>query len=68
VKREWRLPIALERIHRPKPACAGVQVSGSVVAEVEVGVELFAGEEVVVGRGAGGVDEVCAGSLGNLLL
>ena len=32
-----------------------------VVVEAEVGVELFGGEEVVVGGGASGMDEVAEG-------
>jgi hypothetical protein len=48
-------------IHRPKSARAGVQVARSVVVQPQVGVELFAGEEVIVGRCAGLVDEVAEG-------
>jgi hypothetical protein len=52
------LNIPLEGIHRPEAAGGGVEIAGAVVVEVEVGVELFAREQVVVGCGAGGMDEI----------
>jgi hypothetical protein len=52
------LNIPLEGIHRPEAAGGGVEIAGGVVVEVEVGVELFTGEEIVVRRGAGRVDQV----------
>ncbi len=51
----------LERIDGPEPTCAGVEVTRAVVVEAKIGVELFTGEQVVVGGGAGGVDEVAEG-------
>ncbi len=61
MQRCWLLRIARERIHRPESAGRRVQVPGAVVVEAEGGVVLFAGEEVVVGGRAGGVDEVAEG-------
>jgi hypothetical protein len=58
VERHRRLNIPLEGIHRPETAGGGVEIAGAVVVEVEVGVELFAREQVVVGCGAGGMDEI----------
>jgi hypothetical protein len=46
-----------ERVHGPEPAGGGVEISGAVVIEAEVGVELLTGEEAVVGCGTGGVDD-----------
>ena len=51
--------VTLEGIHRPEAASGDIQISSAVVVEVEVGVELFAGEEVIVG---GGRSERCAGA------
>ena len=48
------LVVPLESIHRPEASGACVEISGAVVVEVEVGVELFAGEEKFVGRGRNG--------------
>src|SRR5258708_1861841 len=49
------------RVHRPKTSRRNIQVPRAVVVEVEVRVELFAGEEVIVGRGSGGVEEIAEG-------
>ena len=50
--------ISLEGVHRPEAPGRDVEVSSTVVVEAEVGIVLFTGEEVVVGRGACRVDQV----------
>ena len=52
-------------VHGPEPTGAGVEVASAVVVHAEVGVELFAGEEVVVRRGAGLMEQLAEGVVGN---
>jgi hypothetical protein len=61
VKRRRRARIPVNCVHRPKPAGGDIQIPGAVVVEAEGGIELFAGEEVIVGCGASGVDQVAEG-------
>jgi hypothetical protein len=52
VEGKWIQTIALKRIHRPEPVCTRFQVTSTEDVHAEVGVELFAGEQVIVGRAA----------------
>ncbi len=63
VERERLAFAALKCIHRPEPPLPLVVVAGAVVINAERGIELLAGEEVVVGRGAGLGDQVAEGLL-----
>ena len=61
VQRKRIVALAFKRICRPEASSGNVQIPGAVVVEAEVGVELFAREEVVVGGRARGTDQVAEG-------
>ncbi len=63
VERERLAFAALKRIHRPESSLPLVVITGAVVINAHGGIELLAGEEVVVGRGAGLGDQVAEGLL-----
>ncbi len=65
MQRNWLVTVPFVRVYRPESSRTHIQVPGTVVVEVKVGVELFAGEEVVVRcyrcARERGVDEVTEG-------
>jgi len=61
VKSSWIASFAFESIHAPEAVCARAQVSGAVVVQGKGRVVLLASKQVIVWRGACGVDEVAEG-------
>src|SRR5260370_32098127 len=55
------LVVAFLSVHTPKAARGNIQVPRAVVIEIQVGVELFTCEEIVVRSRAGGVEQGAEG-------
>src|SRR5208282_1090682 len=61
VQRGGIIIVALERIHGGEPAGRRIEVPRAVVVEGEGGVELFAGEEIIVRGGTCLIGEIAEG-------
>jgi hypothetical protein len=61
VQRGRLIAITLVVVHRPESAGVGAEVARPVVIEIQVGIELLAGEEIVVRRRTGRVQQIAEG-------